>query len=89
MALSSRYSSRPTLGATRARQGRFGRHVFWVLVISTALATLGMFAAWFWRADDLASTQPTPESRAVDSRTFDMAEPAALQNAPTPGPTQK
>jgi hypothetical protein len=89
MALSSRYSSRPTLGATRARQGRFGRDVFWVLLISTSLAALGMFAAWFWRADDLARTQPTPASRAVDSRTFDMPEPAALQTAPTPGPAQK
>ena len=34
------------LNATRARQGRFGIHMFWVLAISTALAALALFGAW-------------------------------------------
>lgn len=85
MALSSRYSSRPTMNATRARQGRFGRHVFWVLLISTALAALGVFASWAWRADDLSTTEPNNARQAVDARTFDAPEPAPV----TPTPAQK
>ena len=54
MAILSRYTSRSTLNATSARQGRFGVHMFWVLVVSTALAALALFGAWSWRADDLA-----------------------------------
>ncbi len=47
----------PRLNATRARQGRWGRHVFWVLVISTVLAALALFGAWTFRAKDLASVE--------------------------------
>jgi hypothetical protein len=43
--------------ATPARQGRWGRPVFWVLVISTFLAAIALFAAWMWRAPDLATAQ--------------------------------
>ena len=51
MTYSSRESARPVLNATRARQGRWGRHVFWVLVFGTLLAGLGLFLAWTWRAE--------------------------------------
>ena len=34
----TRYFQRPVLNSTRARQGRLGRDVFWVLLFSTALA---------------------------------------------------
>lgn len=47
----------PRLNATRARQGRWGKHVFWVLIASTVLAALALFGAWTWRADDLASVE--------------------------------
>ena len=33
----------PVLNATRARQGRRGRHVFWLLIISTVLAAAALF----------------------------------------------
>jgi len=48
--------------ATDARQGRWGRHVFWVLVISTFLAAGGMFIAWSAHWGDLegASQRSTP-----------------------------
>ena len=39
------YQSRPTLGATRARQGRLGRHMIWVLLGGTWRAAIGLFAA--------------------------------------------
>lgn len=85
MALSSRFSER-SLGATRARQGRWGRHVLWVLLISTILAALALFGAWTWRADDLASTQVNNGGpSASEARTFDAPEPAAIN----PQPAQK
>ncbi|WP_297512448.1 hypothetical protein [uncultured Caulobacter sp.] len=47
----------PRVDATRARQGRWGRHVFWVLVVSTVLAALALFGAWTYRAKDLAAVE--------------------------------
>ncbi|MFT4254485.1 MAG: hypothetical protein QM608_18620 [Caulobacter sp.] len=49
----------PVLKATRARQGRWGRHIFWVLVISTVLAAIALFGAWGMRSGDLASVEHT------------------------------
>ncbi len=47
--------SAPRVNATRARQGRFGRHIFWILIVSTVLAALALFGAWSFRAGDLAA----------------------------------
>jgi hypothetical protein len=47
----------PRLNATRARQGRWGRHVFWVLIVSTVLAAIALFGAWSYRANDLAAVE--------------------------------
>ena len=85
MAILSRSTSRPALNATRARQGRFGRHMFWVLLVSTALAALALFGAWTWRADDLASTSPNNAREPADAAVFNQGDPAALQTTPTPG----
>jgi hypothetical protein len=84
MAILSRSSSR-AVPETRVRQGRLGRHVFWVLLVSTALAALALFGAWTWRADDLASTSPNNAREPADAQVFDQGEPAALQTTPTPG----
>ncbi len=84
MAILSRSSSRFTLNATRARQGRFGVHMFWVLVVSTALAALALFGAWSWRADDLASTAPNYNRRTDTAKAFNMGDPAAQQTTPSP-----
>ncbi|PZQ64919.1 MAG: hypothetical protein DI570_03635 [Phenylobacterium zucineum] len=79
MSFSSRESERPVLNATRARQGRWGRHVFWVLVFSTVLAALAMFAAWAWR--DSVEGPPGPGQERV--------VPAAnASNTPVIPPTQ-
>jgi hypothetical protein len=82
------YSTRPTLGATRARQGRFGRHVVWVLLFGTLLAALGLFAAWTWRAGDLASTEPNNAREQVDVGGFRSPPPdaASRQNYQEGGP---
>lgn len=83
MALSTRETSRPTVGATRARQGRFGRHVFWVLLFGTLLAALGLFAAWTWRSGDLASTEPNNARQLEDAQAFDAPEPNPINPQPT------
>jgi hypothetical protein len=66
----------PVVPATPARQGRYGRHVFWVLVVSTALAAIGLFLAWGWKAPSLSrpgsQTAATPGAAA----TFHAPEPA-------------
>lgn len=83
MASSTRETSRQTVGATRARQGRTGRHVFWVLLFGTLLAALALFAAWTWRSGDLQSTEPNTGRTVEDAREFNAPEPAAVN--PQPG----
>jgi hypothetical protein len=82
MALSTRFSSRPTLGATRARQGRLGKHVMWVLLFGLALTILGFFAAYTWKSGDLASTEPNNAREQVDAQAFNAPEPAAINPQP-------
>ncbi len=75
--MTSQDTPRPaTTTTTRARQGRWGRHVFWVLVCSTLLAALGMFAAWAWRAD----THPGPAGPGQER----VAAPGSQTPAPQP-----
>jgi len=47
----------PRVNATRARQGRWGRQIFWLLIISTVLAALALFGAWSFRAQDFAAVE--------------------------------
>lgn len=84
MAVLSRNSHHIVLNATRARQGRLGRHVFWVLLVSTALAAMAMFGAWTWQADNLASTEVNNGRQPADAKTFNASAPAenTLQAAP-------
>ena len=74
----------PVLNATRARQGRFGRHVFWVLLVSTALAAMALFGAWTWQADNLASTEVNNARQPADAQAFNASPPAenTLQTSP-------
>lgn len=81
MALSTRETSRPTVGATRARQGRPGRHVLWVLVFGLLLVILGFVAAYAWKADDLASTGTDSRRSAATSELFTAPEPAPINSA--------
>ncbi len=73
--------NRTVLNATRARSGRLGRDVFWVLVFSTLLAALALFAAWTWKSGDLSETRGRAPASAA--QTFDSVEPApATQQTP-------
>lgn len=40
--------------AIRARGASWGRHILWVLIISTALAALALLASFAFHSDDLA-----------------------------------
>jgi hypothetical protein len=82
MALSTRSTDRPAVGATRARQGRLGKHVMWVLVFGLALTILGFFAAYAWKSDDLASTEPNNGREQADAQAFNAPEPAAINPQP-------
>jgi Flp pilus assembly protein CpaB len=63
-------TSRPIVNATRARQAIRGTGLIWVLVISTFLAAAGLFAAWMWRAPQLAHANS-------DNGTPSVSAPAA------------
>jgi len=79
------YQSRPVLSATRARQGRFGRHMLWVLLFSTLLAALGLFAAWTWKAPALQASDAGKDTRPA-AHGFNAPAPAPLAN---PEPARK
>jgi hypothetical protein len=49
----------PAVNATRARQGRWGKHVFWVLIISTVLGAAALFGAWGLQSGNIASVEHT------------------------------
>jgi hypothetical protein len=68
------------LNATRARQGRWGRHVFWVLVVSTVLAALALFGAWTYRAKDLAAVEVNNGAKTpAEAQRYDTNQQPARQ----------
>jgi len=71
----------PVLNATRARQGRWGRHVFWVLIISTVLAAAALFGAWGMRSGDLARVENTRGATASqEAETYSTPQAPVKQN---------
>jgi hypothetical protein len=66
---------------TEVRQGRWGRHVFWVLVVSTLLAAIVLFAAWAMRSGDLSAAQKTQVPPTRENVQGQASPPA------NPGPT--
>ena len=79
-------SQRPTLGATRARQGRNGRRILWVLLFGIALTVIGFVLAYFWRTGGEVVSPPGAQ-QAVSGKAFDAAAPApATQQRSAGGP---
>ena len=68
-----------TKNATSARQGMWGRHVLWVLIISFILAAIALFGSWAMRADELASTSTAAGENQVEAQSFNQPEPIAKQ----------
>jgi hypothetical protein len=74
----------PELPATKARQGRLGRDVFWVLVISVVLAALALTLAWIYRAPQLASSEANNGKQPAAARAFDAPPSQPIQSAAPP-----
>ena len=72
----------PVLNATRARQGRPGRHIFWLLVISTVLAAAALFGAWGMRSGDLAGVERNNGASTPQEARHYSAEPTKAAPAP-------
>ncbi|MGR4866869.1 hypothetical protein [Caulobacter sp. LARHSG274] len=73
----------PILNATRARQGRWGRHVFWVLIISTVLAAAALFGAWGMRSGDLARVENTRGATTTQEAQQGSTPQAPVKQAPS------
>ena len=80
MALSTRETSKPAVSATRARQGRSGRHVLLVLGFGLLLVILGFTIAFLSHSADLGRTN---SNNGVSDRaeTFHAPEPAPINSA--------
>lgn len=71
-----------TLNVTRARQGLSGRHILWILLISTVLAAAALFGVWGMRANDIASVEHnTGVSNAQEAARYDTPQVPARQTA--------
>lgn len=69
-------TQRPTVGATRARQGRTGRQILWVLVFGIALVILGFVLAYFWRSGGDVVSPPGGQEQ-TSGQAFQAPPPAA------------
>lgn len=56
------------IDATDARQGRWGRSAFWMLVASTVLAVAVLFGSWMFRAGDLAAADASSTPTAAETQ---------------------
>jgi|HubBroStandDraft_5_1064220.scaffolds.fasta_scaffold1540874_1 hypothetical protein len=72
------------LPATKARQGRLGRDVFWVLVISVVLAALALTLAWIYRAPQLASSEANNGKQPAAAQAFSAPPSQPIQSAAPP-----
>lgn len=72
----------PRLNATRARQGRYGQHIFWILVVSTVLAALALFGAWGFRSNDLASVEVNNGAKTTAEARRYSTEPSPVRQTP-------
>jgi hypothetical protein len=73
---------------TRARQGRTGRNIFWVLVVGIALTVIGFAVTWALRAGDLAGPggQTTAPAPAASGFNAPRPDAASRQNYQKGGP---
>ena len=79
----------PVVAATRARQGRWGKHVLWVLIISTALAALVLMATWGANSDNLGAVEGNQRADSVaEAQQGDTIQTPARQSEATPLPVK-
>ena len=70
----------PEISETRARQGRFGWPVFWMLIISTALAMIALLGVWAFQWSGLAASNVKSKAPIGSLPTQTMAP----RQSPTP-----
>lgn len=63
----------PDLAATDARQGRWGRHMLWVLLAGLLLVVIALGGTWAYRSGDL---------QAADDKVRTAAEESHAPNSP-------
>ena len=71
--------------ATDARQGRWGRHVFWVLVISTALAVIALFSAWAFHSPGLTVANEQSKPTVAEAQESGGRPTSIKEESDTPG----
>ena len=89
MAVQNTTQDHPVVAATRARQGRWGKHVLWVLIVSLALAALVLAITWGANSSRLSAVEGN--QRAVSAAEAQMGETIptpARQNEATPEPAR-
>ena len=69
----------PDLDATDARQARWGRHAFRILVVSLVLGLLALFGAWAVFSGPLAARHGNKEAPPAVARTVDTQPMAPRQ----------
>ena len=72
----------PAVNATRARQGRWGKQIFWVLIISTVLAAAALFGAWGMRSGDLAGVEHTKGATTAQEAQQGSTEQVPVKQTP-------
>ena len=71
------FHQQPHLTETEARQAFRGRHIFWVMTISTTLAIIALAAVWGYHARDLAAVDAGRAHR-------EAAAVQTMNNSPPP-----
>src|SRR6478609_6874387 len=76
--------ARPVVAETRARQGRYGRHMMWVLLGGLFLVIAAFAAIYAFKAGDFARANSNNGPGNVNAA--GGAPPAPAFNAPEPAP---
>ena len=74
----------PELNVTRARQGRRGVHIFWVLTISLLLTVLAFAVIWAVNSGQLARVNGQARTDQPSARQFDTPVTPALPQGGEP-----
>jgi hypothetical protein len=72
--MSSPEEHAPPISETRARQGRWGRPVFWMLAFSLGLAVAAMLGVWAWQWGPFNAV-PQPSAEASQAQPQPSAPP--------------
>jgi hypothetical protein len=63
----------PELDATDARQGRWGRHMLWVLLAGLLLVVIALGGTWAYRSGDLQAADDKARTTAEESHQANSA----------------